>query len=72
MTMRTESTRIQLKPYSTTELARIYGVDPRTLKKWLVPFANEIGEKQGRFYQIPQVKVIFDKLSLPTNITIAA
>lgn len=72
MTMKTESTRIQLKPYSITELARIYGVDPRTLKKWLVPFANEIGEKQGRFYQIPQVKVIFDKLSLPTNITIAA
>ena len=72
MTMKTESTRIQLKPYSITELARIYGVDPRTLKKWLVPFEKELGEMQGRFYQIPQVKVIFDKLSLPTNITIAA
>ena len=70
--MKTESTQIKLKPYSMTELARIYGVDPRTLKKWLVPFENEIGIKQGRFYQIPQVKLIFDKLSLPTNLTIAA
>lgn len=70
--MKTESTQIKLKPYSMTELARIYGVDPRTLKKWLVPFENEIGVKQGRFFQIPQVKLIFDKLSLPTNLTIAA
>ena len=70
--MKTESTQIKLKPYSMAELARIYGVDPRTLKKWLVPFENEIGVKQGRFFQIPQVKLIFDKLSLPTNLTIAA
>ncbi len=70
--MKTESTQIKLKPYSMTELARIYGVDPRTLKKWLVPFEKEIGVKQGRFFQIPQVKLIFDKLSLPTNLTIAA
>ncbi|MCK6639655.1 MAG: helix-turn-helix domain-containing protein [Bacteroidia bacterium] len=70
--MKTESTQIKLKPYSITELARIYGVDPRTLKKWIVPFEKEIGTKQGRFYQIPQVKIIFDKLSLPTDITIAA
>ncbi|MCC7301111.1 MAG: hypothetical protein IT233_00570 [Bacteroidia bacterium] len=70
--MKTESNQIKLKPYSMTELARIYGVDPRTLKKWLVPFEKEIGIKQGRFFQIPQVKLIFDKLSLPTNLTIAA
>ncbi len=49
--MKTESTQIKLKPYSITELARIYGVDPRTLKKWLVPFEKEIGEKNGRFFK---------------------
>lgn len=70
--MKTESTQIKLKPYSITELARIYGVDPRTLKKWLIPFEQEIGVKQGRFYQIPQVKIIFEKLSLPSEIIIAA
>lgn len=70
--MKTESTQIKLKPYSITELARIYGVDPRTLKKWLIPFEQEIGVKQGRFYQIPQVKIIFEKLSLPSEILIEA
>ena len=59
---------IQVKAYSLSELARIYGVDWRTFKKWLKPFEKEIGEKQGRYYNIPQVKVIFDKLSLPSAI----
>ena len=61
---------ISLKPYSISELARIYGVDPRTLKKWLSPFQKELGNRQGRFYQIPQVKIIFDKLSLPSEISL--
>lgn len=59
---------IQMKAYSLSELARIYGVDWRTFKKWLKPFEKEIGEKQGRYYNIPQVKVIFDKLSLPSSV----
>lgn len=45
---------------------------PRTLKKWLVPFEKELWEKQGRFYQIPQVKIIFEKRSLPSEILIEA
>lgn len=68
---RTNDTQIKLKAYSITELARIYEVDPRTLKKWIKPFEEQIGEKQGRYYQIPQVKVIFKKLDLPTNIKIS-
>jgi hypothetical protein len=59
---------IRVKPYSLIELASLYEVDWRTLKKWLLPFKEEIGKKQGRYYQIPQVKVIFDKLSLPSYV----
>lgn len=66
------STKILLKPYSISELARIYSVDPRTFKKWLVPFQNEIGMKHGRFFQIPQVKLIFDKLSIPVEMIISS
>ena len=59
---------IQLKAYSAGELAKLYGVNWRTFKKWLIPFEAEIGEKRGRFYTITQVKIIFDKLSLPATI----
>lgn len=61
---------IQLKPYSLVELSRLYTVCDRTMKKWIKPFQNEIGEKNGRYYSISQVKVIFDKLGLPCEIEV--
>jgi hypothetical protein len=60
-----ETKRIKLKPYSPADLAEIYDVDPRTFKRWIAPFEEAIGERQGRYYTIKQVKVIFDKISLP-------
>ena len=59
---------ILLKPYSLKELAEIYEIDWRTFKKWLKPFEEEIGKKEGRYYKIPQVRTIFRKLELPSVI----
>ena len=55
----------EIKPYSAKDLAGIYGVCDKTFKKWIKPFASDIGEKNGRFYTVAQVKVIFDKLGVP-------
>lgn len=56
---------IAVKPYSPQELAAIYGVSSKTIKRWLTPFYHDIGERQGRYYTIAQVQVIFEKLGLP-------
>jgi transposase-like protein len=58
----------EVKPYSTKELSHIYGVCDKTLRKWMKPFANEIGEKQGRYFTVAQVEVIFSRLGLPYRI----
>lgn len=63
--MSTTTNNIAIKPYSLTELASIYGVTVRTIKKWIAPFENETGEKIGRYYNTLQVKIIFEKLGLP-------
>ena len=55
----------QIKPCTLTELAAIYGVGIRTMKKWITPHQPAIGEKHGRIYTALQVKVIFEKLGLP-------
>lgn len=56
---------IDIRPYSLTELARIYGVTNRTMKNWLVRHDDAIGEKIGRLYTALQIKIIFEKLGLP-------
>lgn len=59
---------IAIKPYNIKELANIYGVNRLTFKKWLDKFSLELGEKTGRYFLIPQVKIIFRHLDLPSGI----
>jgi transposase-like protein len=59
---------IEIKHYSTKELAKFYGVCDKTLLKWMKPFANDIGQRQGRYFTVAQVKIIFEKLGEPSAI----
>jgi transposase-like protein len=63
--MNTFTATAEIKPYSTKEIAMLYGVCDKTLKKWLKPFEEYIGKKTGRYYTIAQVNIIFDKLGMP-------
>ena len=56
---------IKIRPYSITELAALYEVKPRTIKIWIEPFLEFIGEKRGRFYTNKQVQIIFSKIGEP-------
>ena len=61
---------VRLKPYSLTELSKLYDVCIRTMKKWLEPFEAEVGAKRGRYYTISQVKIIFEKIGVPGEIVV--
>lgn len=61
----TQKNKLHLKPYSLMELSRIYGVNFRTFKKWLLPFQDKIGVRVGRYYSVAQVQIIFEVLGTP-------
>jgi transposase len=63
--IKTITLKIQIKTYSVKEVAGLYGISGKTLKKWLTPFEKEIGERRGYFYNPKQVGIIFEKLGLP-------
>ncbi|MFA6923619.1 MAG: hypothetical protein WC223_05125 [Bacteroidales bacterium] len=56
---------IHIRPYTLSEISAFYKVHYKTLKRWLSPFKDEIGQKNGKFYSIKQVEIIFKKLSFP-------
>ncbi len=60
-----EVLKIQLKAHSFQEVAGMYGICGKTLKKWLLPFEKEIGRRNGYFYSPKQMKIILDKLGIP-------
>ena len=55
----------EIKPYSIRDLSKIYGVCNKTFKKWTQPFEAQIGTKNGRYYTVVQVKIIFEKIGVP-------
>jgi transposase len=63
--MNADGRNVEIRPYSCKEMASMYKVDRRTFKRWIDRFQSELGEKQGYFFSISQVKLIFGKLSLP-------
>jgi hypothetical protein len=64
--MKSENQKFQLRPYTISELSDIYGVSKKTFRKWLEPFQNEIGIRNGFFYSVKQLQVIIDKLGIPS------
>ena len=58
----------EIRPSSTKDLASVYGCCDKTMKKWIIPFNSEVGVKNGRYYSVAQVKIIFDKLGLPCKV----
>jgi transposase len=54
-----------VKPYNMKELCKIYGVSDKTMRKWMEPFSEEIGKRQGNIYNVAQIEVIFKHLGVP-------
>jgi hypothetical protein len=61
----------RLRPYTLKEFAILYGVDRKTVLKWLKPLEEELGKEphEGRYYSIPQVRIIFTRYGIPGTIT---
>jgi hypothetical protein len=59
------TTETTVKPYTVKELAGLYGVSPKTLRTWLLPHKEVIGERVSRYFTALQIQLIFDRLGLP-------
>lgn len=61
----TKTGTVEIKPYSKQELADLYEIGVRSMSTWLKPFEKGIGQRYGRYYNLKQVRFIFDKLGVP-------
>jgi hypothetical protein len=55
----------EVRPLTTKELAALYKVSTKILRKWLQLHATAIGKRVGWCYTLLQVRIIFDKLGEP-------
>lgn len=64
-TMQIQQHSIVIKPCSVAELAALYGVSVKVMRRWLVTTEPCTGKRNGRFYTALQVAVILQKLGIP-------
>lgn len=65
--MKKENVKQEIKPLNYKQLAAIYEVTHKTLKCWLDPFMEEIGEMRGKTFNLKQVRMIYEKLGEPKS-----
>lgn len=58
----------EMRPYKFKEVCAIYDKHPTTMRKWLSPFKDQIGELIGGYYLIPQMEIIIEHIDLPYTI----
>ena len=57
----------EVKPMNYKQLQAAYGMTYKTLKAWLEPFMDEIGELRGKAFTLRQMRIIYDKLGEPKS-----
>lgn len=59
------SLEIKIGPYTPKELALLYGVSIKTLRTWLSPHRQQVGDRKSKYYTAKQVRIIFEQLGEP-------
>jgi len=59
------TTEALVKPYTVKELAGLYGVSTKTLRTWITPHKEVIGERVSRYFTALQIQTIFTRLGQP-------
>lgn len=60
--------RKHLRPYTHQELAALYKISWKTLKRMINPLEPQLGPKIGHYYNIKQVEIIFDNMGVPAGL----
>ena len=55
------------KPCTLKELAACYGVSTKTLRTWLQPNKEAIGERISRYFTALQIRMIFERIGEPPD-----
>lgn len=57
--------KLIIKPYRMKDLAAIYDVDVRTVRRWMTKLAPAIVRKQAKYFAVPEVTAIIEALGAP-------
>lgn len=64
-----EKGNLIIKPYRIIDLAAIFDVNRKTMRRWMSNFPSELGKPDGKYYSINQVEFMIAQFGLPRRVT---
>lgn len=59
-----------VKPYQMRQLAEIYEVHPRTMRRWISKLAPNLTKEKRRYFTIDEVVTIVNAIGIPHTIKV--
>lgn len=59
-----------VKPYRLIDLAAIFDVNHKTMRRWMEKHPDELGQRDGKYYSIQQVRFCIEQFGLPQKIAV--
>lgn len=63
-----EKGNLIIKPYRIIDLAAIFDVNRKTMRRWMNNLPSELGKPEGKYYSIRQVEFMIAQFGLPRRI----
>lgn len=63
-----EQGNLLVRPYRLKDLAAIYDVSPKTMRRWIDSKAAEHGKKTKMYFTIQQVNAIITAIGIPHKV----
>lgn len=60
------SGKLRLRPYTNRDLCTLYGRSEPSVRKMLKELGSRLGKKDGYYYNIRQVTIIFQEWGMPS------
>jgi hypothetical protein len=59
-----------VKPYRLSDLAAIFDVNRKTMRKWMDKYPEDLSRHEGKYFSVRQVEFCLDKFGLPGRIVL--
>ena len=65
-----EQGNLIIRPYRLMDLATIYDVSPRTIRRWIDAKVPKLGKKKKKYFTVDQVQGIVTALGIPQKVAV--
>lgn len=65
-----EKGNLIIRPYFLMDLAALYGVSGRTMRRWIDAKAPQYAKKNSKYFTVEQVQGIINALGIPQKIAV--